>query len=119
MTLEQTFPGLGNSPGGAIIALADNILDFTGPAKETTAALNLQHAKVLIERIQAVDPDYRLQSFGTPTTLDGQMRQIADLRLDLATAFYRKRGEMRPLQVETLRFLQTSTDQAYNEAKRV
>jgi hypothetical protein len=119
MTLEQTFPGLRESPGGSIIALAENIFDFSGPARETTTELSLQHSKVLIERIKVVDPGYQLQSFGLPATLDGQMSQIADLRLDLATAFYRKRGEMRPLQVETLRFIQKNTDRAYDVGRRL
>lgn len=37
MTLEQSFPGLRNSPGGAVVAVADNLFDLTGPAEAMTA----------------------------------------------------------------------------------
>lgn len=118
MTLEQAFPGLHQRPGGAILALADNIFDLAGPGRELTTELSLQYSKRLIEQIKAVDPSYRHDSFGLPATLNGQMNEIGDLRLDRAEAFYRVRGEARPLQVETLRFLQRRTDRAYEEGLR-
>jgi hypothetical protein len=30
MTLEQAFPALQNAPGGAVFAVADNLLDLSG-----------------------------------------------------------------------------------------
>lgn len=33
MTLEQVFPGLRNTPAGGMVALADNVLDLTGPLR--------------------------------------------------------------------------------------
>ena len=114
MTLEQAFPGLRDTPGGSILALADNVFDFTGPANDLTSSMSLEYSRKLIEQIKKVDPSYVFQSFGEPTTLEGQMNQINDLRLDRAAALYRVRGETAPLQVETLRFVQNSTDRAYD-----
>jgi len=118
MTLEQTFPGLRDTPGGSMLALADNVFNFGGPANELTSAMSLQYTRKLIDQIKTVDPSYVFQSFGLPDTLEGQMNQINDLRLDRAAAFYRLRGETAPLQVETLRFVQNSTDRAYDVGVR-
>lgn len=69
----------------------------------------------MIRQIQEVDPNYRLQSLGFPANLEGQNNLLRDLRLDRAAAFYRVSGEVRPLQVETLKFLQGRVDLAYAE----
>jgi len=114
MTLEQTFPGLRDAPGGAIVALADSILDFTGPRRELTAELTRVQSNVILSRIQAVDPNFRFDSLGFPQTFQGQVNQINELRFTLATAFMRKKGELRPLQVETLRLMQKGADAAYD-----
>ena len=118
MTLQQVFPGLRNAPGGAILAVADNLLDVTGPATRLTTALTEQQSKVLIAQIQAIDPAYRFETLGTPSTLEGQINQINELRLARAAALYRIRGETRPLQVETLRFLQRRVDAVYGVGLR-
>lgn len=119
MIMEHVFPGLQNAPGGSIIALANNIFDIAGPAQRLTAELNEAYLQKLIAQIRAVDPNYRLESFGTPTSFEGQVRQIRDLRVDRAAALYRVHGETRPLQVETLRFLQDRVDRAYAEGVRL
>jgi hypothetical protein len=97
------------------LSVADNLFDLTGPANRLTAALTEERSKVLIEQIKAIDPTYQFQSLGTPATLEGQNNQLDRLRLDRAAAFYRVRSEARPLQVETLRFLQRNVDAAYTE----
>ena len=114
MTLEQAFPGLHGTPGGLMLPLADNVFNLTGPANELTSSMSLEYSRKLIDQIKTVDPSYVHPSFGFPDTLDGQMREIGDLRLDRAATFYRMRGETAPLQVETLRFVQNSTDRAYD-----
>lgn len=113
MLLEQAFPGLREAPGGAIIALADNLFDLTGPARAAMAELTLAQTNILIEQIRAIDPSYRFESLGVPQTLQGRVNQLDSLRFDRAAAFLRVKGELRPMQVETLRFLQMSTDLAY------
>lgn len=113
MTLQQVFPGLSGAPAGAILAVADNILDIMGPANQLTAKLTQEYSTLLIRQIQVIDPAYSPRSFGVPSTFQGQVNEIRGLRLDRAEAFYRKRGETRPLQVETLRFLQERVDAAY------
>jgi len=64
MTLEQTFPGLQNAPGGALIAAADNLLDITGPANRLTTTMSQQYADRIMSDIRAIDPNYRKDSFG-------------------------------------------------------
>lgn len=118
MTLEQAFPGLRNAPGGAIVAVADSLLDFSGPGRQTTTALSQEYAKVLIEQTRALQPSYRHDSFGFPETFDGQMRLLEDLRFERATAFFRH-GELSPMQIETYRFMQARADEAYAEGLKL
>lgn len=46
LTLERTFPGLANAPGGSLVALADNILDLTGPANRSIGMDDAQFTKI-------------------------------------------------------------------------
>lgn len=113
MTLEQAFPGLSTAPGSSIIGLADYALDITGPANRLTAELATAEVKSLIQQIRKVDAEFQFDSLETPTTLDGKVNQIQTLRMHRAAAFYNKQGDVKPLQVETLRRMQQSVDQAY------
>lgn len=122
MTLDRVFPGLGtartdpaSATGDAILAMADNILDLTGPTTQLTAKLTAAHADLLISQIRTVDPNYRFESLGFPQTVAGQANLIRQLRADRAATLYRARNEVRPLQVEMLRFMQESADRAYDE----
>lgn len=121
-TLEHVFPGLSLAPGGAIIALADNIFDFGSRGRELTTEMSMRFAKHLEKQIRAINPDYRHEALdpgGFPSTAEGQTNLINKLRADRAKAFYDK-GELRPLQVEILRFLQRETDAAFEAgAKRL
>lgn len=117
MTLEEVFPGLENSrPGAILAAAADNIFDVTGPATEMQASINLDTRRNLLAQIKKYDPNYRYESFGFPDTIEGQRREIDNLRWDRAAAIYRATGYDGPLQVETYRYLQERTDQAYEKA---
>ena len=118
LTLEQAFPALRTAPAGSLVALADNILDLTGPATRLTTELSQAHVAHILNQIRAIDPHYRYDSLGFPTTLDGQANLITDLRFDRAVAFYKLKGEARPLQVEVLRMMQKSADIAYAEGAR-
>lgn len=113
MTLQQAFPGLRNAPSGSIIAVADNFLNLVGPRNELTASLTQDYSRYLINQIKEIDPNYEFASLNTPTTREGQINQINDLLLHRARAAYRTRGDVEPLQIETLRFLQRATDENY------
>lgn len=117
LTIEQTFPALHNSPGGSLIALADNILDLTGPANRLTTEFMERHANILIQQIKAIEPNFRPASLGFPNTLEGQANLIRQLRFDRAGAFYRAKGEVGPLQIETLRLMQERANSAYAEGQ--
>ncbi|WP_250890855.1 hypothetical protein [Sphingobium nicotianae] len=118
VTLQEVFPNFHKGPGGIIVAMADNILDLTGPAQNLSVALTEAHIDRLIADIQSMDPSYHFESLGFPQTLKGQINLIRHLRLERAAIMYRRRGDLRPLQVELLRFIQESTDKAYDEAIR-
>jgi hypothetical protein len=121
MTLDRVFPGVATGPAAvtgparAIIGLADNILDITGPGAALTTDLAIAHSNMLIRQIREVDPSYRIDSLGFPRGFDGKINLIRQLRIDRAVAFHRVRGELRPLQVEALRHMQEQTDLSYIE----
>lgn len=119
MTLVQTFPGLQNKPAGAIIALADNVLDFQGPARELTAEVTKNWSDMLVNQIKAIDPNYRFETLGFPQTLNRQINQLNLLRFTRAAAFVRVKGELRPMQVEILRFVQAAADRAYEDGREL
>lgn len=114
MTLQQVFPGLANAPAGGIVAMADHFLDISGPARQLTTQLTEEHVSLLIRQIKALDPNYVPAILAFPTTPAGQANLVNHLRMERAVAFYRARGELRPLQVEVIRFLQIETNAAYD-----
>lgn len=115
MKIEQVFPQLIIAPAGAMIAVADNFLDLTGPARRMSAESAAIESRRLISQIREIDPNYRFQSLGAPNTTEGQINQIRALRMDRAVRMYQMRGDIEPLQVETLRFVQDRVDRAYDE----
>ena len=115
MTLQTGFPGFAEAIGGSIVNAADQILEVTGPARDATMELTKNASNVLIDQIMKVDPHYRFDSLGFPETIDGMNNQLDQLHRDRAAAFYRTRREVRPLQAETLRYLQSRVNKAYEE----
>lgn len=113
MTLQQVFPGLQSPVVAPILAPIQGFFAIQGPARDLTTELTREWSNTLINQIKAIDPNYRFESLGFPQTQAGQISQINDLRLDRAAAYFRTKQEIRPLQVETLRFLQERTDIAY------
>ncbi|MCP3732972.1 hypothetical protein M9978_21380 [Sphingomonas sp. MG17] len=96
------------------MAAGEALFDLSGPARAATTALAQNWTNQLIEQIKVLEPGFRYDSVGFPQTLQGQINQLNDLRWMRAAAFMRK-GELRPLQVETVRFIQQSADRAYAE----
>jgi hypothetical protein len=117
MTLERAFPGLEHAPGGAIVAVADNILDLRGPADAAVSELAKNWSNQVMAQIKAIDPNWHYDKLGPIETLQGQINELNDLRFRRAAAFLRVKGDPGPLQVETLRFVQQRTDEAYSRGK--
>lgn len=121
MTLEQSFPGLRNSPGGAVVAVADNLFDLTGPADAMTAEVLQNQMRQLSDQIKAIDPAWHYDEI-VPTdalgnrieTIQGLTAKMDDLRFQRAAVTARVRGDYKLLQVETLRFVQQRADVAYD-----
>ena len=122
MTLEQSFPGLRNSPGGAVVAVADNLFDLTGPADAMTAEVLQNQTRQLSAQIKAIDPAWHYDEI-VPTdalgnrieTIQGLTAKVNDLRFQRAAVTARVRGDYGSLQVETLRFVQRNVDTAYDQ----
>ena len=115
MTLEQAFPGLQKSPGGAILAAADHLFDLTGPANDAQAALADNWSRGIIDQIREIDPNWHYDRLGPVSSLAGKVNELNELRFQRAAAFLKVRGDARPLQVETMRFVQARADAAYDE----
>ncbi|MET4897704.1 hypothetical protein RN629_11195 [Sphingomonadaceae bacterium jetA1] len=122
MTLEQSFPGLRNSPGGAVVAVADNFFDLTGPADAMTAEVLQNQMQQLSAQIKAIDPGWHYDEI-VPTdalgnrveTTQGLTAKLSNLRFQRAAVTARVKGDYGPLQVETLRFVQRNADAAYDQ----
>lgn len=113
--LEKAFPGLRNSPGGAIVAAADGLLGISAPANATTTALAKNWAIMWEDDIRTLVPGFRYEK-EFPATFREQMEYLNDLRWIRAMHYLRIKGDVRPLQIETIRFMQESADRAYDQA---
>src|SRR5580658_9066023 len=73
---------------------------------------------MLYNQIKAVDPNWRFDELEPLEAMDAQGRAntIKDLLMERAKVYYKIRGDIGPLQVETLRFLQGAVDREYEEA---
>ena len=122
--LEDVFPGLKDKPALAIpLAPIDGFfgVGVGAAADEANLEATLGQYRALVAEIKQVDPtfaDSELLPAGGIDSLDWQGRTnlINNLRMERAAADYRMRGDVGPLQVETLRFLQDAVDDAYEKA---
>ena len=120
--LEDVFPGLRDVPGLAIpLAPIDGFLGASAGADEANLEPTLGEYWHLVLQIKQVDPafvDAELLPSGGIDGLSWQGRNnlINHLLIERAAAYYRMRGDVEFLQVETLRFLQDAVDAAYAEA---
>ncbi len=97
MTLEQSFPGLRNSPGAAVVAVADNLFDLTGPAEAMTAEVLQNQRRQLSAQIKAIDPAWHYDEI-VPTdalgnrieTIQGLTAKVNDLRFQRAAVTARE-----------------------------
>lgn len=108
--------------GGPILAVADNLFDFSGGANEAMTHFLQDQSKQITAQIRALDPNWHFDeivpadAFGTPIiTLQGLSAKVNYLRLQRAAVIARVRGDYGPLQVETLRFVQQQADNAYEK----
>jgi hypothetical protein len=121
-TLEDVFPGLRDAPGlGAPLAPIDGFLGLSALADEANLEATLGQYRALVAEIKRVDPSFIDEELLPPAgiaglTWQGRANLINSLRMQLAAAYYRMRGDVGPLQVETLRFLRAAVDAAYEES---
>ena len=120
--LEDVFPGLRDAPALAIpLAPIDGFFGVSGVSDEANLEATLGQYWALIEDIKRVDPSFANDELLPPDgiaglTWQGRDNLINNLRMQRAAAYYRILGDVGPLQVETLRFLQDAVDAAYEEA---
>ena len=117
--LSDLFPGLRNEPGVAIpLAPLDSFLGISGVANQANLAASEAEYDKLLDQIHNIDPNFRhdeLQSLAS-MSWEGRANAINTLLFERAVVLYRVRGEIGPLQVETLRFLRAEVDRAYAQA---
>jgi hypothetical protein len=120
--LEDVFPQLKEAPGlGVAVAPVANFLGVTGAADEANLEATMGQYWSLLHQIKQIDPSFVDNELLPPDgiaglTWQGRNNLIDGLRMARAGAFYQRRGDIRPLQVETLRFLQKTVDKAYDQA---
>jgi hypothetical protein len=120
--LEDVFPGLRDAPALAIpLAPIDGFFGVSAGANEADLDGALGQYWALVHQIKQVDPTFADEELFPPGGIDGLTRQgrtnlINNLRMERAAAYYRMRGDVGFLQVETLRFLKGAVDVAYEEA---
>ncbi len=121
-TLEDVFPGLANVPALAVpLAPIDGFLGLSSLGDEANLEATLAQYRALVREIKQVDPSFADEELLPPAGIaglswQGRTNLIDHLRMERAAAYYRIRGDVGPLQVETLRFLQKAVDAAYDEA---
>jgi hypothetical protein len=120
--LEDVFPGLSDAPGVEIpLAPVDGFLGASALADEANLEATLAQYGSLVAEIKQIDPSFVDQELLPPDgiaglTWQGRTNLINNLRMQRAVAYYRVLGDVGPLQVETLRFLQDAVDSAYVQA---
>ena len=120
--LEDVFPGLREAPAmAAPLAPIDGFLGFSAGADDANLEGTSGQYWRLVWEIKQLDPSFVDSEFFPPGGIDGLTRQgrdnlINSLLMERAAAYYRMRGDVGRLQVETLRFLQDAVDAAYAEA---
>ncbi len=125
MSLTELFPGLKNEPDLAVpLAPIDGFLGISGAANAANLDATMVEYHNLMAQIRAVDPtaydDELLPAGGIAgLTWQGRNNLIDGLRMQRAVAFYKLRGDIGPLQVETLKFLQGAVDSAYEQAEKL
>jgi hypothetical protein len=121
-TLEQVFPGLKDTPGLTVtLEPMDGFLGVSALAEEANAEATAALYQQIVAQIREIDPTADVSQFMPPGGIDGLSWQeranlIDGLLMQRAAAYCNMRGDIGPLQVETLRFLQKAVDAAYDEA---
>jgi hypothetical protein len=114
--LYQILPFLQDNPALVIpLAPFDHVLGISGSVEATDQAAVESLYFRLVREIKAINPSFVDQQLVPLSELSWQGRDelIDGLRMQLAAAHYNVRGDIRPLQLETLRFLQERVDKAY------
>jgi hypothetical protein len=109
--LEDVFPGLREAPALAVpLAPIDGFLGVSALADEANLEATSAQYWGLVREIRQVDPTFVDDELLPPGDIAGLSWQgrnnlINNLRMERAAACFRMRGDVGPLQVETLRFL--------------
>ena len=121
MALQDVFPGLKDNPAVAVpLAPIDSFLGVSSLANEANLEATTAEYFKLADQIRAIDPSFHDLEFQPLAEMSRQGRAnvINGLLFQRAVAYYQVRGDIRPLQVETLRYLQSAVDRAYGQAVR-
>jgi hypothetical protein len=115
------FPGLKDEPGLMIpMAPIDRFWGISALADESNLAATIAEAGKLDDQGRAIDSTFRYDDLQPLASMSwqGRIDYIKSLQLAVAATYYRVRGDIRPLQVEVLQFLQDAVDKAYDRAEK-
>jgi hypothetical protein len=116
------FPSLKDHPyATALIAPVDHFIGFSSMADQVGRTASAMVYQNLTNEIKAIDPKYNDAALFPPGGFAGlpqadRNRIIERTLMDRASAYYRVRGDARPLQIETLKFLRKTVDKAFADA---
>jgi len=118
--MTEVFPGLRNAPvSSSILAPIDGFLGISEAAEGANYAATQLQVQSLYNEHRALDPNYRYPDSFQPLeamSWEGRANYLDQMRQELAVAKFNIQGNIEPLQVETLRFLQKQVDIRYDEA---
>ena len=121
-TLQEMFPGLKEHPlATAVMAPLDHFIGFSSMADQVGRLAQARIYQSLLNEIKAIDPKYNDFAYFPPGGFAGlpqadRNRIVDSTLMDRASAYYRVRGDARPLQIETLKFLRKTVDKAVTDA---
>lgn len=121
-TLVEAFPGLQQFPVAAtILSSFDGFVGFSATTDGANAAATEVLFDHLVHQIRALVPNWRSDQLWPAGGINAMSwlargNLIDNLRMQLAVTTYKIRGDIGPLQLETLRFLARTVDEAYDQA---
>jgi hypothetical protein len=110
---------LTNGPAGAIWAPIDGFLDITGPANRALSDLADAERRAIRREILSLDPNWRPPASARapgPESLQAKINDLISYREQRAFVRYRVRGDVGPLQQETLRVYQNAVNEGFDQA---
>lgn len=114
-SLEEAVPSLKDAAAGVLLAVPDAVFDKTRLIGD--AAENL--ATAIIDEMKAYVPASVAARLDLAALVPDPVEKLRDVRIARAAAAIRYKGDLAPMQAETLRLMQDLADAAYDQGKKL